>query len=479
VAAASMKYFKRDNRTLGMFIPDDQPQRAEIPAAPTVAEVMKDFKPIQQVSNGEAFDPSQANIEARTKLHKIGGLQVALLSKRNRGETVSVALQLHWGDEKNLFGKQTISNLTGEMLMRGNRDFTRQQLADEFEKLKIAGDLYHFQTTRSNLAAALRLVAKILREPSFPEAEFEQMRSQMLVTLESTRSDPHVLVEQEIGAHFNQYPLGDWRANQTLDEQIAEVKAAKLDDIKAFYKEFYGTSHGELAIVGDFDEPAIVRVLDETLTNWNSAAAYSIVKRSYADIAPMHKNIDARDKENGFYTARVNLDLADDDADYPALTLANYIFGGGAGLDSRLMTRIRKKDGLSYGGESSLEAGLVDRAGSFSIGAIAAPQNLAKLDAAVREELQRTLKNGFTADEVARAKSGMLQQRTQTRAQDGALAYGWTTYLYLGRTYAWSKAYEDKISALSAEQVSAAFRKAIDPAKLTVVIAGDAKKAAP
>lgn len=478
VAAASMKYFKRDNRTLGLFIPDDQPQRADIPTAPTVAEVMKDFKPTQQVSNAEAFDPSQANIEARTKLQKIGGLQVALLPKKNRGETVSVALQLHWGDEKNLFGKQTISSLTGEMLMRGNRDFTRQQLADEFEKLKITGDVYHFQTTRANLPAALRLVSKVLREPSFPDSEFEQMRSQLLVSLESTRNDPHVLAEQEIGKLFNQYPSGDWRANQTIDEQIAEVKAAKLDDIKAFYREFYGASHGELAIVGDFDEAAIVKVLDDTLANWKSAAPYAIVKRSYADIAPVHKNIDTPDKENGFYTARVNLDLADSDADYPALTLANYIFGGGAGLDSRLMERIRKKNGLSYGGESSLEAGLVDRAGSFTINAIAAPQNLAKLDAAVREELQRALKNGFTAEEVARAKSGMLQQRTQTRAQDGALAYGWTTYLYLGRTYAWSKDYEDKISALSAEQVSAAFRKAIDPAKLTVVIAGDAKKAA-
>jgi zinc protease len=479
VAAASMKYFKRDNRTLGLFIPDDQPQRAVVPIAPTVVEVMKDFKPTQQVSNAEAFDPSQANIEARTKLQKIGGLQVALLPKKNRGETVSVALQLHWGDEKNLFGKQTIASLTGEMLMRGNREFTREQLADEFEKLKITGDVYHFETTRANLPAALRLAAKILQEPSFPENEFEQMRSEMLVNLESTRNDPRVLAEQEIGQHFNQYPVGDWRANQTLDEQIAEVKAAKLADIKAFYQEFYGASHGEMAIVGDFDAPAIAKVLDETLANWKSKAPYAVVRTSYADIAATNKNIDTPDKENGFYAAHVNLDLSDNDADYPALTLANYIFGGGAGLDSRLMTRIRKKDGLSYGGESSLDPGLVDRAGSFSINAIAAPQNLAKVDAAVHEELQRTLKNGFSAEEVARAKSGMLQQRTQTRAQDGALAYGWITYLYLGRTYAWSKAYEDKISALSAEQVSAAFRKAIDPAKLTVVIAGDAKKAAP
>jgi zinc protease len=350
-------------------------------------------------------------------------------------------------------------------------------LADEFEKLKITGDAYHFQTTRANLPAALRLITTILKEPSFSEAEFEQMREEMLVELESSRHDPKVLAEQEIGQHFNQYPAGDWRSNQTTEQEIAEVKAAKLEDVKAFYHDFYGASHGELAIIGDFDPAAASKVLNETLADWKSAASYAVIKTAFADIAPEHKNIDTPDKENGVYTARINLDLADNDADYPALSVANYIFGGGAGLDSRLMTRIRKKDGLSYGGESSLDAGLLDRAGSFTISAIAAPQNLAKVDKDVREELQRILKEGFTAEEVARAKSGMLQTRTQTRAQDGALAAGWITYLYLGRTYAWSKEYEDKVSALTAEQVSAAFRKAIDPGKMTVVIAGDVKKA--
>jgi zinc protease len=479
VATAAEKYFKRDNRTVGMFIPEDHPQRAEVAAAPTVAEVMKDFKASQQIAAGEAFEPTQANIDARTEHRQIGGLQLALLPKKTRGETVAVSWQLHWGDEKSLFGMKTIAELTDEMLLRGNREFTRAQLADEMEKLKMSGSLFHFETTRANLPAALRLAAKILRDPSFPDDEFEQLRREILVSLEANRHDPHIVAEQEIGRHFNHYPAGDWRAHESLDQQIAAIKAVQLDDIKNFHKRFYGASNGQMAIVGDFDTAAAAKVLEETLTNWKSAAPYARITRDYADIAAIHQNIDTPDKENGFYSARMNLDLGDNDADYPALTLANYIFGGGAGLDSRLMDRIRKQDGLSYGGQSSLEAGLIDRAGSFNINAIAAPQNLAKLDAAVKEELARVLKSGFSAEEVARAKSGLLQQRMQTRAQDGALAYGWMTYIYLGRTFAWSKAYEDKISALSAEQVNAAFRRAIDPAKLTVVIAGDEKKEKP
>jgi zinc protease len=141
------------------------------------------------------------------------------------------------------------------------------------------------------------------------------------------------------------------------------------------------------------------------------------------------------------------------------------------------MDRIRQKDGLSYGGGSQLDAGDLDRAGGFGISAIAAPQNLQRLDAAVREELARALKDGFTAAELAGAKSGLMQQRQQTRAEDGALAAGWTSYLYRDRTYAWSRQFEEKLMAVTLPQLNAAFRKAIDPARLSVVVAGDQGKA--
>ena len=101
---------------------------------------------------------------------------------------------------------------------------------------------------------------------------------------------------------------------------------------------------------------------------------------------------------------------------------------------------------------------------------------MAKVEAAFREELARALKDGFTEAELASAKSGALQQRVQTRAQDGALAGGWTFYLHLGRTFAFSKAFEDRLQALTVADVNAALRKHLDPAKVTIVKAGDFTK---
>jgi zinc protease len=202
------------------------------------------------------------------------------------------------------------------------------------------------------------------------------------------------------------------------------------------------------------------------------------VLRKNGDIKPIHEFLNTPDKENGFYTARINVELNVEDPDYPALMLADYIFGGG-GMRSRLMDRIRQREGLSYGGGSNLVAGDLDRAGMFAISAIAAPQNLAKVDAAVREELLRVLKDGFTTAELAGAKSGLMQQRTQNRADDGALAAGWTSYMYRGRTYEWSAAFEQRLMGVTLPQLNAAFRKAIDPAKMSVVMAGDRAKVKP
>ncbi len=477
VSEAAGRYLRRDNRTVGRFQPEDAVLRAEIAPAPEAAEVLKDFKGKPSTLVAESFDPSQANIMARTERTTIGGLKVALLPKKNRGETVAVDMRLHWGNQDNLFGKNMIPALTGAMLMRGTSKYNRAQLSDEFDKLKMEGSVYHFTTTRSHLAEALRLASHVLQEANFPAAEFEQLRQQTIVGIESGRNDPQDLAGRAMEQHFNLYPKDDVRASATIDEQLAQAKGITLDQVTQFHRDFFGASQGELAIVGDFDAPAIKAVLASSFAVWKSPAAYARIATRNFDVAPLRTSIDTPDKEGAFFAARMNLDLRTDDADYPALTLANTIFGDG-GLKSRLMDRIRQKDGLSYGGGSHLSAGEIDRAGSFSISAISAPQNLKKLEAAVREELARALKDGFSAEEVAGAKSGMLQQRSSNRAQDGIVASGWSGFLYLDRTFAWSGEYEDKLKALTVAQVNAAFRKAIDPSKLSVVTAGDASKAA-
>ena len=124
-----------------MFIPDDKPLRAEVPAPLATAELMKDFKPRATVAAGEVFEPSQANIDQRTRIVKMGELQVALLPKKTRGETVNVSMAFRFGDEKSLHGQALVQQLTAEMLNRGTGRLTRQQIADRFDRASFVADL--------------------------------------------------------------------------------------------------------------------------------------------------------------------------------------------------------------------------------------------------------------------------------------------------------------------------------------------------
>ena len=106
------------------------------------------------------------------------------------------------------------------------------------------------------------------------------------------------------------------------------------------------------------------------------------------------------------------------------LEIGNEILGGGV-LNSRLATRIRQKDGLSYGVGSQLHADSLDPVGYFTIFAISAPQNTAKVESDAKEEMAKVLADGFTAEEVTAAKSGILSAMTLNRSNDAALAGIW------------------------------------------------------
>ena len=480
VARVSRAYFKRDDRTVGFFLPTDDLQRAEIPPNPPLSEVMKDFHPKEQAETGEAFDPSQDNIDRRTKIVQVGNVKVALLQKKTRGETVNFSISLHLGNEQALEGQRQNYTNAARMLMRGTTKYNRVQLADLFERLKISGRVGgpggSYQTTKPNLADAIRLVGHVLHDASFPESEFTQMKTQTVTSITSQLSEPTALAADVINEHFNIYPKGDWRYVPSLREALAEVQASKLEDAKQFHARFYGAAPAEIAIVGDFDEPAALAAIKEAFGDWKPQVPFKRVEVEYKDIAPIERAIETPDKENAVFLARMNVRMRDDDPDYPALYVADYLLGGGAGFDSRLTARIRQKEGLSYGVGSDLSVGSIDYAGSWTAYAIAAPQNMTKVEAAFKDELARALRDGFTDAEIQGAKSGILQQRAQNRAQDGTLAAAWAGNLYLGRTFEFSKDFERKVLALKPDDVNAALRKYIDPAKVTIVKAGDFAK---
>ncbi|MGH8026985.1 MAG: insulinase family protein, partial [Pseudoxanthomonas sp.] len=118
-----------------------------------------------------------------------------------------------------------------------------------------------------------------------------------------------------------------------------------------------------------------------------------------------------------------------------------------------------------------------DDAGALVMQAIAAPQNMAKVETAMREELAKLIKDGITETELQDAVSGILTEREQSRADDSGVADLLVSQLTYARDMQFTAALDAKFKALTLEQVNAAIRKNFKPEDLSVYLAGDFAKA--
>jgi zinc protease len=187
-------------------------------------------------------------------------------------------------------------------------------------------------------------------------------------------------------------------------------------------------------------------------------------------MAPGREVVRTPDKQNATLGVELHLALSDSDAVYPALMLANFMFGGGG--DSRLFKRIREREGLSYDVYSAMNWGDVDANTQWFGGAIFAPSNGDKVEQAYRGELARAVKDGFSEQEVASAKAALLNYRRLTRAQDDRLAQALQRNLDLDRTFAFAGRVDAALAALQAGQVNQAFRAQLKPELMAFMLAG-------
>jgi zinc protease len=495
-------YFRKDNRTVGVFLPVKEPDRVSIAAAPPLESLLKNYKGHDVLAAGEAFDPTPENLDGRTKIVDLGGIKAGLLSKKNRGETVSLVLTLHYGNEDSLKGLTEAAGLLPALMMSGTRKHDRVALREELDRLGIRispgmggfggrggrggfggggagtpGQLtFAVEAKRATLPDALKLLGEILREPAFPAAEFDQMKRMRKSFSERGRTEPTMLATNRIQRALSPYSPSDVRYVPTLDEGEKRLAGVTLDQLIALYQKQVGATVGEVGIVGDFDAEATLAQLRDVLTDWKSDVSVKRIERvAPAEVAGLHEDIVTPDKANAEFRAATAFRLKETDADFPALRLGNFIFGGGT-LSSRLGNRIRQKEGLSYGVSSAMIASPRDPNTTFTVTASTNPVNIDRVEKAVAEELQEFLANGPSQQELDDAKKAYLEAQKVGRTTDNAIAGQIITNLQLGRNFAHTREMEQRIAALSPDDVKAAFAKYIDPKKLVIIRAGDFKK---
>lgn len=487
VAQVAKAYLKPSNRTLGLFVPTDAPDRSEMPRAPDVAPVVKDYKGKEALSEGEAFEATTKNIEARVRRSTLSnGMKVAFLEKKTRGETVAVTMTLRLGSEKALLGKRVAGEFAARMLSRGTKKRTRAQwkdaLDEERAQVSIDGNAtsvtVSVEARRAQLAKVLSLVTEALKEPAFDEKEFEQLKAETMARIKSQKSEPVPLAQQAFRRHLEPWDKAHPYYMPTFEEAAADAQAISLKEVRDFFAQFYGAQSGEVAVVGDFDAKAVGAQLETAFAPWKAAVAYERIPKKHRPVEALSQTLLTPDKANAVYFTGTTWAMRDSHQDYPALVLADFLLGGGF-LNSRLAQRLRQTEGLSYGAGSFFRAHPLDEDASLGAYAIYAPTNVGKVETAMKEEFSRALKDGFSAEEVTRAKSGLLQKWQNERSEDAELARTLATYLFLDRTFEFNASLEQRVSELKWEAVHRALRQHVTLDRFSTVKAGDFSKKSP
>ncbi|NQX39008.1 Predicted Zn-dependent peptidase [Pedobacter steynii] len=224
---------------------------------------------------------------------------------------------------------------------------------------------------------AFLLMADALRNPSFPQASFDKLKSQSLTNLKSNERSATAISGRVVNAlSFGlNHPYGAFETAQSLN-------SITLDDVKAAYKKYVTPSRGYLTFVGDI-KPEVAKVLAiKAFGNWKGAVLTFPVLAKVSN--PVKTEVDVVDVPNAVQseiTVTNLIDLPMGSPDYHAVLLANQILGGGA--DAKLFRNLREKHGFTYGAYATTGAGR----GQSTFSATASVRN-EKVDSAVVEFLK-------------------------------------------------------------------------------------------
>lgn len=486
VQKATAAWLVPSNRTDGLYIPTEKPLRAPTASPVSLDTLLKDYKGKGAHEITKPFDPSPENIDASTQRSELplpnGTVELALLPKPTRGDRVEARLLIQFGNVDTLKGQRSTAAAVTALLDHGTHQMTRQEIQDRYDALEAnvsyGGDasslMINMSTTKEHLPDLVDLVLHIAREASFPATELAQYQRQVNTAIKNAMSEPDALASRMLARHEQPWDRDDIRYTPTFSETLEEVAALTPDALQSFHTKFYGVGTIRFSAVGAFDTDAVTTALKDGLLGWAKAPAYTRIPNPWYAVTPENFTINTPDKANAFYLMTLPLKRQDNDADFPALYLANYLLGGSE--TARLWNRVRVQDGLSYNVRSGLDISAYEPSGLWTVYAILAPENAQRLTSAVHEELQRIIEDGFTETEITEGVAALLNYRKLARTRDNILASTWTTYMQQDRSFAWSQQIDDALKQLTVDEVNKAVRDALDISQFSTALAADSTK---
>lgn len=320
-------------------------------------------------------------------------------------------------------------------------------------------------TLAEDFRTGIEILADLLRQPAFPEEKIELAKKQERTAIGSRNDEPFGVMAREFPKLL--YGADSPYARQT---EYATIDAITREDLVAFHRQFFHPDRIILTVYGDFDPREVEAALRASFGDW-PPATQPLPPDPPAEFATVAGNflIDKGDMTNSFVVLG-HPGIRMDDPDYPAMQLYHEMLGGG--FSSRLFNEIRTKRGLAYASGSSAGAGLAQPGGEMFFAATQSDSTVATLGY-IREEIEKSLREPFTPEEIQRAKDGILNSMVFQNSSKGAVLNRLALYEYHGYPRDFLETYQKAIQELDGATILTAAQRNVVPTEMATMVMGN------
>ena len=367
-------------------------------------------------------------------------------------------------------GKRGATNLMTALLEEGAGDMNAQEFQTELESLAASFSFRAFDDSLSisarflteNKEEALALLRKAMTEPRFDEDAIERVRAQVLSGIASDAKDPNSIA----ASVFDAAAFGDHPYGSAIDGTLESVTALTRDDIVVAHRNALTRDHLYVAVVGDTTAETVGALLDGLL---GDLPAEGPAEPPYVPFG-LEGGITVVDYNTPQSVALFGHGgIKRDDEDFFAAFILNHVLGAG-GFESRLMSEVREKRGLTYG----IGTYLVPKFhAEMMLGQVASSnETIAEAIDVIKAEWARMAEDGMTAEELSAAKTyltGEYPLRFDGNAEIAKIMVG-MQMIGLSPDYVVNR--NDFVEAVTLEDVNRVAANLLRPEDLHFVVVG-------
>lgn len=313
-----------------------------------------------------------------------------------------------------------------------------------------------------NRDASMALLRDALIAPQFNDEAMTRVRAQVISVIQDELIDPDDIAS----AAYDTLVFGHHPYAYSLNGTIESVSALTRDDLVEAHQRTLTRDRVYVSAVGDITAEELSTLID-TLLEGLPATGPELPGRVEPNLPGGIKIVDYDTPQSVVRFAQPGIGRFDDD--FFAAYLLNHILGGG-GFESRLMTEVREKRGLTYGVYSYLS--IPDYANTWAGGVASANDRVAEAIQVIREEWARMRDDGVTAEELQNAKTYLTGAYPLRFDGNGPIANIAVNMQYDNLPLDYIATRNSKVEAVTLEQINRVARDLLDPDKLTFVVVG-------